>query len=369
MSATKIYDTAEINGEPVRCLLDSSCERSVIVVADLVSNAKLTPSQYSLFAANRASLDVLGDTVIPFVTDGHNFEADVSVSNKVKDFLLGSDWLEQQGAQWDFAHGTMTLGEKCITVHRRHRTGICRHIVVARDCVVPAKHEANVPMRMEDDGIPLPPGDWAIEPQALGPGVMATRTLFSDSQSQLVARVLNNSLKPKSLSANSLLSMAEPVQCLSGTSCKPDNLLLADSNAWCDSMLSDESVVPVLSSLQPAMVPTDGTELCESSVSAATSDATDPDSSTSPSGDQLDHIDGLLRSLPLDLIPDQRDRVENFIRSHANVFSRSEYDIGRTNIIPHRIDTGEHSIVDVSVGLLTHGHTLQYRTRWLFAVA
>jgi len=27
----------------------------------------------------------------------------VSVSNKVKDFLLGSDWLEQQGAQWDFA--------------------------------------------------------------------------------------------------------------------------------------------------------------------------------------------------------------------------------------------------------------------------
>ena len=68
----------------------------------------------------------------------------MSVSNKVEDFLLGSDWLEKQGAQWDFAHGTVTLGDKCIAVHRRHRTGICCRIVVAQDCVVPAKHEASV---------------------------------------------------------------------------------------------------------------------------------------------------------------------------------------------------------------------------------
>jgi len=139
MSPTKIYVTAEINGEPMRCLLDSGCEQSVIA-ADLAPYAKLTPSQYSLFAANRASLDVLNDSLWPvelrppfFVIDGHNFEADVFVSNKVQNFLLGSDWLKQQGAQWDFAHGTVTLGDKCITVHRRHRTGICRCIVVAHD--------------------------------------------------------------------------------------------------------------------------------------------------------------------------------------------------------------------------------------------
>jgi len=117
MSPTKIYVTAEVNGEPVRCLLDCSCKRSVIV-AGLAPEAKLTPSQYFLFAANKASLNVLGDTVVPFVIDGHAFEADISVCNKVEDFLLGSDWLEQQGAQWDFANGTVTLGDKCIEVHR-----------------------------------------------------------------------------------------------------------------------------------------------------------------------------------------------------------------------------------------------------------
>ena len=83
-------------------------------------------------------------TVISFAIDGHNFEADVSVSNKIDEFLLESDWLEKYGTKWDFADGTVTLGDHCIKVHRRHREGICRRVVVAHNCVVPAKHEANI---------------------------------------------------------------------------------------------------------------------------------------------------------------------------------------------------------------------------------
>jgi len=78
------------------------------------------------------------------------------VSNKVDEFLLGSDWLEKYGAKWDFAEGTVTLGDHCIKVHRRRREGICRRVVVAHDCMVPAKHEANITVRMEDNGITLP---------------------------------------------------------------------------------------------------------------------------------------------------------------------------------------------------------------------
>jgi len=107
---------------------------------------------------------------------------------------------------------------------------------------------------MEDEGVPLPPSDWAIEPQGLGPGVMAARTLFSDSQSQLVACVLNNLLEPKSLRANFFLSMAEPVQCLSDTgNCELSNSVFADSNDSSDFVLHDESPMPVSSSLRPAM--------------------------------------------------------------------------------------------------------------------
>ena len=216
-----------------------------------------------------------------------------------------SCWLEKQGAQWDFASGTVTLGDRWIKVHCRHRTGTCRRVVVATDCIVPAKHEANVPVRMEDDGLPLPPYDWAIEPQGLGPNVMTARTLFSDSQPQLVARVLNNSPEDKLLSANAFLSMAEPVQCLSDDGHKPASLMFEGYRSQRDAMLFGESALPVSSSLLSPQMSADGTELRASSVSATTVEATASGSPPPSTEGQQDHIESLLQRLPDDLTLNQ----------------------------------------------------------------
>jgi len=53
--------------------------------------------------------------------------------------------------QWNCDHGGQNDKSPSQTAYR-----ICRRVVVAADCIVPAKHEANVPVRMEDDGLPLP---------------------------------------------------------------------------------------------------------------------------------------------------------------------------------------------------------------------
>ena len=45
--------------------MDSGCECSDIA-HDLVPNVNLTPSHYTLIAANKANLAVLGDAVISF---------------------------------------------------------------------------------------------------------------------------------------------------------------------------------------------------------------------------------------------------------------------------------------------------------------
>jgi len=72
---------------------------------------------------------------------------------------------------------------------------------------------------------------------------MAACTLFSDTQHQLIARVLNNSVKAKSLSTNSFLSTAEPVQYLSGSDCHSSGLVFAENSSFCDASLLDESVL------------------------------------------------------------------------------------------------------------------------------
>jgi len=83
-------------------------------------------------------------------------------------------------------------------------------------------------------------------------------------------------------------------------------------------------------------------------VTASVTDATyameTPPSTDNPIAyDPYSHIQCLLNGSPGDLTEDQCARATAFIRSRSNVFSRSEYDIGRTWIIPHRIDTGDNT--------------------------
>ena len=57
--------------------------------------------------------------------------------------------------------------------------------------------------------------------------------------------------------------------------------------------------------------------------------------------DGCEHIQCLIERLSDDLTAQQRARAEEFIRSRSQVFSRSEIDIGWTDVLQHRIDTGD----------------------------
>jgi len=162
VSPTCIYVTAYVNGKPVQCLLDSGCECSVIS-RNVIPNAKLTHSRYSLTVADKASLPILGDMNLHFEVDGNRFEANVSVSPAIDDFPLGSDWLEANEAKWDFTTGTLHFGDRVTQAYRRMLGKVCRQIMVLEDFIVPARHEANVPVRMSDRDIPHPNDNWVIE--------------------------------------------------------------------------------------------------------------------------------------------------------------------------------------------------------------
>jgi len=52
-----------------------------------------------------------------------------------------------------------------------------------------------------------------------------------------------------------------------------------------------------------------------------------------------DHLQPFRDALPDDLLHDERTAALGFIDDWAHVFSKGEFDMGRTNLIPHRIDT------------------------------
>jgi len=55
-----------------------------------------------------------------------------------------------------------------------------------------------------------------------------------------------------------------------------------------------------------------------------------------------DHLQPLRDALPDDLSHDERTAALGFIDDWAHVLSKGEFDMGRMNLIPHRIDTEGH---------------------------
>ena len=179
---------------------------------------KLNPSTYELFTANKAPLRVIGDLDIAFTVDGHPMEASVSVSPDTEALLLGSDWLIRNQCQWDFAGGTIKMGDHELKTHKKSSVDTSCRVVVAERCVVPPRHEANVAVKVARvKAEKVEPVYWAVEPRELTPGVVAARTLLSNSTCVLV-RVLNYSDSQVALEPDSYFSCAEPVVVTDSTS-------------------------------------------------------------------------------------------------------------------------------------------------------
>ena len=53
-----------------------------------------------------------------------------------------------------------------------------------------------------------------------------------------------------------------------------------------------------------------------------------------------DFIQDMLNKMDVELSTEQEDRVKQLLHENREVFSTSEFDLGRTNLVQHRIDTG-----------------------------
>jgi len=75
-------------GRHAQALLDTGCERSLCPLR-LCRNAKLTPVNTELFAANNIPISVLGATRLIFEVQGMTLFADVFVSESIDELILG----------------------------------------------------------------------------------------------------------------------------------------------------------------------------------------------------------------------------------------------------------------------------------------
>jgi hypothetical protein len=143
-----VYLDASYKGIPWKCLLDSGCEVTVIP-RKLVRGEELMPSIRMLRAANGTEIPVDGKVEIYLRVGDLSLWTEALVTAHVAEPMLGVDWMELHGCQWNFAMGEVLIGDEVFLLGAGTAGGMCRRIVAGESVVIPAMSEGIIPGRIE----------------------------------------------------------------------------------------------------------------------------------------------------------------------------------------------------------------------------
>jgi hypothetical protein len=264
----------------------------------------IASTSQTLTAANGTPIPTLGEATVSFSIGAYTTTITGLVSDHIVEVMLGIEWLTTNKAVWDFAAGCVYLNGVAHRLRdRRGEKKWCRRVVLEDTTEIPARSEAILPTKIvfrpqkeawQDE-------EWGTEPAMLAPGVHVSRTIVpNDRVSNIPVRVVN--------------VLSEPVRLNSG-------LVVADLQP-----LSVVCLVINEASLRNAR---------ESQPGDAQKSELVMGSEDSPQINQI--IDAIDPSLPEGIVIELR----KLLHRYETVFSTEERDLGRTNIVTHRIDTGD----------------------------
>jgi hypothetical protein len=283
MQGGRVYLQMKLKGEKVDCLLDSGSEVTLMPLCLLKKHRgiKMNATSKRIFAANRTELEIAGEAIVPLYIGGKCVFAEAFVTEDIDEVMLGIDFLSKNKCVWDFARNTITIqGITCI-LSSRPAPMLCRRIFAVNDVVLPPKHQTNVVVRATLNSLTETSETWLTEPLALQAGVYVSQTLLPDKHKDIMVRVINTTPELRLITRGSYLGVAEPV----------------------DVPTKDDAVA------ETAKIPASRK---------------------------------VLDSLPSDLNELQRKQISDLLSKYEAAFSQHDYDIGRTHLVEHTIDTGNH---------------------------
>ena len=226
----KYYVNAKILGEPVRMLLDTGSQVSIVTESQCSPEvlAKLAPSPVSVTAYNGSAIDIKGvfktDIIIdditiretPIYVTGNNFKP-----------ILGTPALS--GIVLDFTDCKIRSEGRCCSIHlssdsldtqnfnlkalSRRRQREIYQVYTTVNTTIPVGSEAVLPVRIKNDFDSY--GVFTTEPASCsikGCVIAKSLSFFSKSSKQTAVRICNVSSKPVSINARSAVVKVAAVE-------------------------------------------------------------------------------------------------------------------------------------------------------------
>ena len=362
----------KIAGHAYSVLLDTGCDHSIIP-RRMVPHATLTPVNVDVHAANGTKINVLGAMKVRITVSNIDMTAALLVSDEVYDFMLGYDWLVSQEATWEFGTKTLILKGVRIPMRLRKETYYTRRVFVRERTTIPQNTEQNVPVRMTYGSLRTPDADWVLDPKTLADKVFTARVLLPGTDNCAAVRVINLSNKPYVLDSGMEVGQAAIARVLSRSSTESpqspfeqaqvnygeqngftsgreyhgrhrNNARNYSNNNWRqynrtyyqnnarqrnnnNRQQHNGTHSRYERHLGPRHAPYTRCNMVRVTEQGVFND-------------NNSHLQPIIDSLPSDLTVEERNEAINLLFNYNDVFSRHEYDLGRTTLMEHRIDTG-----------------------------
>ena len=100
----------------------------------------------------------------------------MAISDSIDELILGSDWLVANSCKWDFGQGTLQIRNNVLKLLHRRVTNAVRRIYVAKDVIIPPKHQANIPVKLAAGNLHVANKYWALEAKKIAPEVVVAPT-------------------------------------------------------------------------------------------------------------------------------------------------------------------------------------------------
>jgi len=199
--------------------------------------------------------------------------------------MLGIDWLEEHGCVWHFKTGDLSIDGQPVIMTTRCGYIRCRRVLAQGHQEIPPQSQTDVTAIVTLQSVHDPVKDVIMETNQVRPGLYVGRTSLRRKHRDVKVCVINTTTQPQSITPGSCLGHAATV-----------------------TLVTNEQTNPRPRTETP-IAPIDA----EKSI------------------DEI--IEPILESLPTDTTDGQKQGVTDLLRSHDDLFSRSTFDMGRTNLV------------------------------------
>ena len=300
-----LFVVSKVHEQQIKCLIDTGSTITILskTVYESFPDDKRPICQTTstpVLSADGTPLKVYGYCMFPIQIGTKQFEHDFWIADIQADGILGIDFMKENKCSLDLENNVFKLGPdqiRCISENLPVPMKTCCRIVLAETKVIPPKHETILPgtalikSSANITGLVEPINSFGKKT-----GVMVAKTLVDTVNHIIPIRVFNPSNETQIVYKDMSLALLHPISTIVDNMKRADHEKYTQDVACTRLQVNEQTIPPYLQDLY---------------------------------ANSIKYLD-----------EHQSEHVKKLLCDYQDIFTKTNQDLGRTNIIKHGINTG-----------------------------